>query len=274
MGATVLGTYGQLVLSSDGNYSYTLYTQAENPTAYAALQALDDLETLQDQFTYTATDGTATSNSSTLTVTVFGTNDVPVADLNGGGGGLNNVVTFTEASIVVFTTNVDGSLPSQINLNADGDTQAAFLTPVQGYSSYGFDGNFLRSPTGNIVTLQLNDLPAHTTLSLDFLFAAIDSLDGTGTFPQGDFFNVTVDGVSIFRESFENAQGTRTRAMCALGVQLARRVDLGFSGPGGFYTDSAYDLGADPVFQKHPSYRLLRHYYISDRRSRYSGYKR
>jgi hypothetical protein len=32
------------------------------------------------------------------------------------------------------------------------------------------------------------------------------------------------------------------------GVELARRVDLGFGGPGGFYTDSAYNLGADPRF--------------------------
>ena len=31
-------------------------------------------------------------------------------------------------------------------------------------------------------------------------------------------------------------------------VQLARRVDLGFGGPGGFYTDSAYNFGADPQF--------------------------
>jgi hypothetical protein len=32
------------------------------------------------------------------------------------------------------------------------------------------------------------------------------------------------------------------------GVELARHVDLGFSGPGSFYTDSAYNLGADPQF--------------------------
>ena len=30
---------------------------------------------------------------------------------------------------------------------------------------------------------------------------------------------------------------------------MARRVDLGFLGPGGFFTDSAYYLGADPIFQ-------------------------
>ena len=29
-------------------------------------------------------------------------------------------------------------------------------------------------------------------------------------------------------------------------------VDLGFGGPGGFFTDSAYNLGADPVFSNIP----------------------
>lgn len=32
------------------------------------------------------------------------------------------------------------------------------------------------------------------------------------------------------------------------GVELARHLDLGFGGPGSFYTDSAYNLGADPRF--------------------------
>ena len=99
------------------------------------------------------------------------------------------------------------SLPSEINPQADplltGGT--AFLTPVQGYNELGepgyeFDGNFLRSPTNNAVTLTLNNLP-HTSINVDVLFAAIDSLDGTGTFPAGDFLNVKVDGVSIFRRS-------------------------------------------------------------------------
>jgi hypothetical protein len=33
---------------------------------------------------------------------------------------------------------------------------------------------------------------------------------------------------------------------------LARRVDLGFSGPGSFYTDSAYNMAIDPRFQNIP----------------------
>jgi hypothetical protein len=45
----------------------------------------------------------------------------------------------------------------------DPGTAPAMLTGVQGYAGYGvpgdqFGGNFLRSPTGNVVTLQLDNL--------------------------------------------------------------------------------------------------------------------
>lgn len=148
----------------------------------------------------------------------------------------------------VFSSNFDSKIPTQF------DVGTATLTGVQGYAGLGpignqFGGSFLRSPTGNMVTLTLNGLPTHTSLSLGFLFAAIDSLDGTGTFPSGDFFHVTLDGNTIFRESFANATPDQVQSYVPpADVELARRVDLGFSGPGGFYTDSAYNLGADPIF--------------------------
>jgi hypothetical protein len=125
---------------------------------------------------------------------------------------------------------------------------------VQGYAGLGpagnqFGGNFLRSATGNTVTLQLDNLPSHDTITLEFLFAAIDSLDGTGTFPSGDYFRIVFDGNVLFSESFANALESQYQSYVAPpGVELARRVDLGFGGPGGFYTDSAYNLGADPRF--------------------------
>jgi hypothetical protein len=34
----------------------------------------------------------------------------------------------------------------------------------------------------------------------------------------------------------------------APGVELARHADLGFTGPGGYYTDSAYDMSLEPRF--------------------------
>lgn len=151
-------------------------------------------------------------------------------------------------STVVFETNFDGALRSEI---APG---TATTTGVQGYAGYGpsgnqFGGNFLRSATGNTVTLTLVGLPAHDTISLEFLFAAIDSLDGTGTFPAGDFFKIVFDGATLFSESFANADPGQIQSYVSpAGVELARKVDLGFTGPGGFYTDSAYNLGADPRF--------------------------
>jgi len=100
------------------------------------------------------------------------------------------------------------------------------------------------------VTLSLTGLQEHTAINLGFLFAAIDSLDGTGSFPSGDYFKVTLDGKTIFRESFANATTSQIQSYVPPpGVQLARYKDLGFSGPGSYYTDSAYDMNSDPVFQ-------------------------
>ena len=158
------------------------------------------------------------------------------------------VVQVPAGAAVVFTNNFDDVLPSKITPGV------AALTGVQAYAGLGpaenqFGGSFLRSPTGNIITLALSNLPPHTALNLSMLFAAIDSLDGTGTFPSGDFFKVTLDTNTIFRESFANATDTQIQSYVPPpGAQLARRVDLGFSGPGGFYTDSAYDFGADSRF--------------------------
>ena len=126
---------------------------------------------------------------------------------------------------------------------------------MQGFAGLGPTGNqfantFLRSATGNPVTIQLSGLPAHNAIALDFLFAAIDSLDGTGSFPGGDFFAIEIDGNIFFRESFANAMTSQFQSYAPPpGVTLARMVDLGFTGPGSFYTDSAYWFGGDPVFQ-------------------------
>lgn len=161
---------------------------------------------------------------------------------------LLNVASATAAPILVFTTDFNGALAPEI---APG---TATLTGVQGYGGLGpagnqFGGTFLRSETGNIVTLSLTGLPAHDTITLELLFAAIDSLDGTGTFPSGDFFRIVFDSNILFSESFANALPTQTQSYVSPpGVELARHQDLGFSGPGSFYTDSAYNLGADPRF--------------------------
>lgn len=152
------------------------------------------------------------------------------------------------APVTVFSTDFNGVLPSEISPGT------ATLTGVQGFAGLGptgnqFGGNFLRSATGNIVSLTLNNLPTHDTISLSFLFAAIDSLDGTGSFPAGDFYKIVFDGATLFSESFANALPSQVQSYVPpAGVELARHADLGFGGPGSFYTDSAYNFGADPTF--------------------------
>lgn len=157
-------------------------------------------------------------------------------------------VATTADAQTVFATDFQSSMPAEL---APG---TATITPVQGFAGLGpvghqFGGSFLRSETGNTVTLTLTGLPSHQTLHLDFLFAAIDSLDGTGNYPSGDYFKITLDGATVFREAFANALPNQIQTYVPpAGVQLARHQDLGFSGPGNYYTDSAYDLGSDPFF--------------------------
>ena len=73
------GTYGRLVLASDGSYTYTLGVTA---TQAAAVDALDTGNDPSDTFAYTVNDGSGEANATDtadLVVTVNGTNDAPVA---------------------------------------------------------------------------------------------------------------------------------------------------------------------------------------------------
>lgn len=67
---TFVGLYGTLVIAANGAYSYTL--NEDN----VAVNALDAGQTLVESFGYTVSDGLLAVNS-TLTITVFGTNDAP-----------------------------------------------------------------------------------------------------------------------------------------------------------------------------------------------------
>lgn len=149
---------------------------------------------------------------------------------------------------LAFSLDLESALPSNV------DPGSGTLSPSEGAATLGPVGNqfgatLLRSATGNVVTVTLANLPAHSSITLDFLFAAIDSLDGAGTFPAGDYFRIDLDGNTIFRESFANALPDQVQTYDPpAGVTLARHVDLGFAANGGYYTDSAYDMGADPQF--------------------------
>jgi len=180
-----------------------------------------------------------------------------VADASDAGDGSGGSDATSDADVtppdeVVVSYDFEVELPGFI------DGSACGLTPSQGYAPLGPEGNqfgatFIRCQTAQAVLVNLTDLPAHTSVSVDFLFAAIDSLDGAGSFPAGDFFRIDVDGVAVFRESFANAVESQiqTYAPPVPEIVLARRVDLGFT-VGGFYLDSAYDMSLEPRFDRIP----------------------
>ncbi|BDQ33421.1 VCBS domain-containing protein [Pseudodesulfovibrio portus] len=70
---TVAGKYGTLVINSDGSYTYTL--------DQSLADELEEGETFDEVFQYNIVDpGGLVSNTATLTVTVHGFNDAPVAE--------------------------------------------------------------------------------------------------------------------------------------------------------------------------------------------------
>ncbi|WP_265571639.1 DUF5801 repeats-in-toxin domain-containing protein, partial [Sphingomicrobium nitratireducens] len=69
--------YGILVIDADGEYTYTLYTEEQNPAAYAAVQALASGEELEDTFLYDLEDGDGDIDQATLTISIIGTNGRP-----------------------------------------------------------------------------------------------------------------------------------------------------------------------------------------------------
>jgi VCBS repeat-containing protein len=123
---TYAGTYGTLTLAADGSYTYA---------PDAAAQELAQGQNVQDSFSYTATDGTA-SDTATLTVHIAGVNDAPTANPDEAMAGENEIVTI---DVLADDTDVDnGAILTVI---------AASVTPGQG--SVTIVDNKIRYDPGN-----------------------------------------------------------------------------------------------------------------------------
>ncbi|MEM8946540.1 MAG: hypothetical protein AAGD11_15310 [Planctomycetota bacterium] len=155
----------------------------------------------------------------------------------------------------VTSSGVSGSYSGEVNVN-----------PVGGYAGVGsganqFGGNFLQNMTGGVptigtaglqTTLTLTNLPAHTSIDLDFLLATIDSWDGIdgASGVTGDYFNVHVDGQSVFRDTFAQSSGFPTNAYQA---PSGGKLLPGTSHVFGIVTpDGAWDMSLDPLLSNIP----------------------
>jgi len=130
-----VGTYGTLTLAANGTWSYALNNAGPDTNALAQGQSVADV------FSYTIQDGAGATSSSSLSITITGTNDAPVAvadeldapeavavifaasELLGNDGDVDTGATLTIASV---TSGTGGT----VSLNGDGDV---VFTPADGF---------------------------------------------------------------------------------------------------------------------------------------------
>ncbi|NUU39115.1 VCBS domain-containing protein [Pseudomonas sp. C2B4] len=138
LGTELRGTYGWLTLNADGSYSYRL------DNSMAAAQALRAGNTLADSFNYNVIDASGAQDTATLTITIQGANDTPVAqnDTNTAieAGGLNNATPGINPSGNVLTNDSD----------VDGNGEALSVIGVRQGASVGVIGSGLAGAFGTL----------------------------------------------------------------------------------------------------------------------------
>lgn len=152
-------------------------------------------------------------------------------------------LTANAASVIVYSNTFEaealGSLPT-------GFSGAGSVQDSQGYDAVSsFGDRFLRNESAGgpapATRLTLTGLQAHSSVSLGFLLAIIDSWDGSGCCSPDPFAITIGDGISqasVFTEIFDNFNGGAGQTFG--GSPLVPRQGLGFGG----FSDTAYDLTA------------------------------
>ncbi len=182
-GEVISGKYGTLSISSAGDYVYTL------DNSNTTVNALDEGDTLTDEvFTYTVTDGANTPQTAMLSITIFGTNDAPVANpdshfidegINGDAGNITGVVL----------QNVDHGMDSSVSANGvesyadvlDSDAEGGTLSVI--------------SVSSNATADTSNDLTADSTVQGQYGVLTMNS-DGSYTYDLDDG-NPVVDALNV-----------------------------------------------------------------------------
>ncbi len=149
-----------VVLLSDGSLVY-------DPTGAAALQALAEGDSIEDSFTYTVIDSLGLTHSATVTMTVDGVNDAPVAVDD----------TYATDEDQVLNIGPDGVLTNDHDLEGSAlfvDVTLTDTTSLLGATVVALaDGSFAYDPTGAALIRAL--APGDTAIDM-FSYTVIDDL--------------------------------------------------------------------------------------------------
>ena len=128
---TFTGAFGTLVLNADGTYTYT---------PFASNQSLAQGQSVTDSFSYTVSDGSL-SDTATLTITIAGVNDAPVANPDTGTTCENSPVTI---NVLANDTDVDnGAVLTVVSASAPSGQGTASVVGNQVQFDPGTDFDYL-----------------------------------------------------------------------------------------------------------------------------------
>ena len=119
VGATVSGTYGDLVLGAGGAYSYTLGVSAAQQAAVDALGAGD---APVEMFSYRVIDGEGGSDTAVLAVTVNGANDAPTLAVSPLSGTVTSGVSEAVAGAATVSDPEGGIARITLGLSVDANS--------------------------------------------------------------------------------------------------------------------------------------------------------
>jgi VCBS repeat-containing protein len=189
-------------VAADGSFTY-------DPTGAAALQALDDGESVDDTFSYTASDG-ASTDTATVTITVSGVNDAPTAVADNYETPEDTALVIAAPGVLVNDDDVDGDALTAVldtdvsdgtlTLNADGSFTYTPDMDFDGVDSFTYHANdgTADSPTvtATITVGPVNDGPNAVADSFmtdedTVLMEPADGVLMNDTDPEGDPLTVT-----------------------------------------------------------------------------------
>lgn len=186
------GLYGSLSLDSTGNYIYTLNNNN------GSVQGLTTGEQLTDVFIYTVKDSSGGTGNNSLTITINGTNDNPVA------------VASVNTAIEDRATVVEGYISPPQDIDNSGDNiQSDTLQCIVKNNERGLYGNLSLDADGHYVYVLNNSLAAVQGLGVGdslaevFFYTVLDSHGGVST----NTLTLTIQGTNDapITNAFNNA---------------------------------------------------------------------
>lgn len=174
---TVSGTYGVLLWNADGTYSYS---------PNAGLDSLSATESVTDVFSETIIDDQGLTTTTTLTITLSGENDSPVAndDTNATLEGISVDETDGSGNLLANDSDPDGDVftISSVNGNVSGNVNGTYGTLI-----WNSNGSYTYTPNPGLDSLVAGEVVT------DYLSVTIS--DGNGG-TDGSTLTITITGVN------------------------------------------------------------------------------